>query len=219
MRSPFSKSHNLVLVALLTSGCIDPKADYEEYLQRPVPIREAGVSDVTATPCQELLQQDLSGKLYGSCFVKATQSPFSLSVDQTVIPSADGLTGELRMSFAPLIVMATNVSQIAGEVVTLPPTTIDSECRFVENIGTLLLPAAANTFGRDLEAENVVLRGKLLSPDRSCAELDGNVPRPLVVSLAEDGDICVYMRVEPDSPIPAINPDDYVCDPSTLIPR
>jgi hypothetical protein len=208
----------LSFVPMLALGCIDPKSDYEDFLKRPVVPREAGYSDVGATPCADLLKQELSGRFFGSCYVSAVMLPFSLAIEQTIRPAPDGQSAELDMTFSALTLTATSLSDTAGEPNVLPTTVIDSECRFVERIGTLTLPAAANSLGRDLTAENVVLRGKIQSADRHCSELDGNVPL-VNLSLETDGDVCLDFRLMGDAPLPTVMADDYVCDPSTLPPR
>jgi hypothetical protein len=199
-------------------GCVDAKDDYEEFLRRPYAAREAGVADVAQSPCQEVLAANVSGKYVGSCFVQASMSSFSLAVEQTVRPSADGMTGEIDVSFTPLKVMATSLADTAGETTVLKTVPLDSDCRYREDVGTLILPAAANTFGRDLETVNVVLRGKLLSAERSCSELDGQVPFAMI-SLDGDGDVCIYVRALADGSLPTFPREEYSCDPSILLPR
>jgi hypothetical protein len=207
----------LGLLSSGVSGCVDPKADYEEFVQRPVPVREAGTVDVAQSPCQEVLAQNLDGNYYGSCLIKAVGLPFALSVVRAVRPSADGMTGEIDVSFAALRVDAKTLADVTGPTTVLKPLPVDAECRFREDVGTLILPAAANTLNRDFEATNVVLREKLLSAERSCAELDGQVPLASL-SFDSDGDICVYVH-SPDGSLPTVNMEDYVCDPSLLLPR
>jgi hypothetical protein len=95
---------------------------------------------------------------------------------------------------------------------------VDGECRYREDVGTLILPAAANSLNRDLESTDVVLRGKLLSAERSCSELDGMVPL-ISLSLNGDGDICVYLRAPADGSLPTVPTEEFSCDPSLLLPR
>jgi hypothetical protein len=165
-----------------------------------------------------VLAQNLDGKYFGSCLVKAVGLPFSLSVEQTVRPSADGMTGEIDVSFTALTTMATSLSDTAGNTTVLQTVPVDGNCRYREDVGTLTLPAAANSLNRDLESTNVVLRGKLLSADRSCSELDGRVTL-IDLSLDGDGDVCVYLRAPDDGSLPTVSMDDYMCDPSILLPR
>lgn len=208
----------LGILSVVASGCVDPKADYEEYLNRPVVAREAGTSDVAQAPCAEVLAQNLDGKYFGSCLVKLVGSAFSLAVEQTVVPSADGLSGEIAVSFTALRTDAKTLADTAGDTTVLKPVPVDSDCRYREDVGRLVLPAAANNFGSDLESLDVVLRSKLLTSDRSCSELDGRVPLANL-SLNDDGDICVYVRAPADGSLLTIPLEEYVCDPSILLPR
>jgi hypothetical protein len=208
----------LGLIAVTALGCIDAKADYEEFIRRPHMAREAGAADVAESPCTEVLSQTVDAKYFGSCIPKLVGSPFFLSVEQKVRPSADGTTGELDVSFTALTLMATSMSDTAGNTNVLMTVPIDAECRYRQDVGTLILPAAANSLNRDLESVDVVLRGKLLSAERSCAELDGRVPFA-GLSLNEDGDICVYVRAPEDGSLPTVPMEEHVCDPSILLPR
>ena len=218
VRGDFKKwALGLGLLSSGVSGCVDPKADYEEFLLRPVVEREAGVFDVAQSPCQEVLAQNLNGNYYGTCLIKAVGLPFALSVVRAVRPSADGMTGEIDVSFTALRVDAKTLADVTGATTVMKPAPVDAECRFREDVGTLILPAAANTLNRDFEATNVVLREKLLSAERSCAELDGQVPLAML-PFDGDGDICVYIR-SPDGSLPTVSTEEYTCDPSLLLPR
>jgi hypothetical protein len=182
-------------------------------------MREAGVSDVAQSPCQEILAANAGGKFYESCLVRSAGGlPFALVVDQAVRSSADGMTGEIDITFTPLNKAATTLADTAGMTTVLKTVPLDSDCRYREDVGTLVLPAAASTLDRDVETMSVVLRGKLLSTDRSCSELDGTVTLGMI-SLNGDGDSCVLIRAPDDNSIPTITMDDYVCDPSILLPR
>jgi hypothetical protein len=208
----------LFLLALDVGGCIDPKADYQDFAARPLAEREASVVDVLRTPCQELIEQDPSGKYFMSCRPLSPPTPFGLSITQTVTGSGDGSAGTLGLSFTPINYGATNLSETAGDTVTLAPTPLSSDCNYTENIGTLTLGRAATVLDRELTATNVVLRGKLLSKDRDCGELDGNVDL-IMLDLTKDGDICVMLRAPDDGSVPHVADDDYSCDPSLLPPR
>jgi len=205
----------LVILATLAVGCIDPKTDYEDFIQRPVAMPEASVPDVALTPCQELLAQDLSGLYYTSCLPKALPVPFALAVTQTFKSNADG-TASLDFSFFPMKKDATSISETVGaQPIVLPSTMVSSDCTYIENIGTLTLPGPANSLGYDLVAENVFLRGKLQDHDHACGELDGNVPL-INLSLEGDGDPCMFVRTPEGGPTPTIGMGDYSCDPTKL---
>ena len=208
----------LGLIPCAAFGCVDAKGDYEEFMHRPYAQREAGTSDVGESTCQEVLAQNPSGKFFGTCLVKAVNVPFFLAVEQTVRPSADGMSGEIDVSFTSLTTAATTLADTAGATTILPTVPLDGQCRYREDVGTLILPKEANTLGRDLESVNVVLRGKLLSADRSCSELDGQVPL-INLPFDGDGDACVYMRAPADNSLLTVGMDEYLCDPSILLPR
>jgi len=208
-----------MVVAASSPGCVQPEDDYRAFIARPVTVRDAGVADVTLTRCEDLLRQNLNGVYYTTCRPRDVPVPFALAVNQKVTPAADGKTGTIDLSFTPLQINAATVSDTIGNVVTVGPATIDADCAYTMNVGTLTLPKDANSLTRDLTATNVVLRGKLQTVERSCGELDGQVDL-IMLSLAGDGDICVFVRAPEDGSIPAVkDPDDYVCKASGLQPR
>jgi hypothetical protein len=198
------------------SGCVRPKDDYEDFSKRPLTEREASVVDVQLTPCEELLTKNLDGLYYTGCRPKDS-APFALATTQKVTPSADGKTGKFNLAFKPLNTMATSMADTVGDLVTLPETTLNSDCTYKEVIGTLTLGANANALQRDLTATDVVLRGQIQSVDRSCAELDGKVDL-IMLSLQSDGDICLFIRAPDDGSLPIIE-GGYACDPTKLPPR
>ena len=206
----------LVVLAWSAPGCIDPKSDYEDFATRPLAEREASVADVQLTMCQELLGQNLSGLYYTSCLPKANPAPFALATTLTVTPAEDDMTASLEMSFTPLKLYATSMSDTTGSPLTLPKTTIDSNCAYTLDIGTLTLGREANSLDRDLTATNVVLRGLFQNVNQSCAELDGQVDL-IMLSLMGDGDYCVFVRAPADNSVPVV--DSWSCDPTRLQPR
>jgi hypothetical protein len=208
----------LGFIALAAIGCVNARDDYEEFLRRPYVARDAGSVDVGESPCQEVLAQNVDGQYFGACLPKLVGSPFFLSVEQKVRPSADGTTGEIDVSFTALTLTATSLADTAGTTTVLKTVPVDDQCRYREDVGTLILPAASNSLNRDLESVDVVLRGKLLSAERSCSELDGKVPFA-GLSLDDDGDICVYIRAPADGSLPTVPMEEYMCDPSILLPR
>jgi hypothetical protein len=207
----------LVLLAW-SGGCINPQDAYDDFASRPLSEREAGVVDVALTPCQELLAKNLSGLYYTSCLPKDLPVPFALATQDTITPAPDGKTATLARSFTPLKTAATTMADTVGDPIVLQPVTIDENCAYTENIGTLTLGASANGLGRDLSATDVVLRGKLQSVDRSCSELDGKVDL-IMLSLLNDGDYCIFVRAPSDGSIPTVSDSDYACDNSGLQPR
>jgi hypothetical protein len=208
------------LLGQVAAGCIDPKADYQDFQSRPVLAPEAGVMDapidVALTPCEELLQQNPTGSYYVSCVPQATMQPFGLAVDlsATVMPGGGGTLG---FSFSPLLNGATTLADTYGPPVVGAASAISADCTFVQTIGTFSLPASTNPLMLDIVADGVVLRGKLQTVDSACGDLDGNVVMPpLPISLNGNGDICMFIRLGPGDPLPAI--PNYTCDPTQLPP-
>jgi hypothetical protein len=212
----------LALLVPAAAGCIDPKADYQDFQSRPVLVPEAGVTDaapidVQLTPCGELLQQNPSGSYYVNCVPKVTGQPFGLAVDLTTTAAPGGGGGTLGFSFSPLLNGAMTLADTYGPLVAGPPAAIAADCTFVETIGMFSLPATTNPLMLDILADNVVLRGKLQTVDSSCGDLDGIVISPAIgLSLEGNGDICMFVRLNPGDPLPPIS--SYVCDPTQLPP-
>jgi hypothetical protein len=199
-------------------GCIDPKADYDDFVARPVLVPEAGMPDVVLTPCEELLQQDVSGSYFLSCLPQNPPLPFSLAA-QLQVTAADGGSPMVAVSFRPLRDMAVNLADGVGDEVVLAPTPIASDCTFVQQIGNFTLPPSANSLDLNIVASDVVLRGKLQSTTNSCGDLDGTVITPPIgIMLAGNGDACVFIRTPMDAPVPVLSASDYVCDPAQLPP-
>ncbi len=205
---------------LIASGpaCIDPEGDYHAFAERPLAEREASVVDVALTPCQELLENFRPGKFLATCRPVATGLPFALLAEQSVTTSADGTTSTFNMSLQGLKYEATNGAETVGDRIALTPAVVGSDCTYTDNVGTLVIPAETTVLMRELVAQNVILRGKLQSVERSCAELDGDVPI-IGLHLNDDGDVCLFLRLPPDGTLPIVGENDYACDPAMLPPR
>src|SRR5436309_8293465 len=108
-----------LLSAFIAAGCIDPKADYQDFASRPLSEREAGLVDVQHTPCQELIEQDPSGRYYLSCRPMALPTPFGLAITQTLTAPSGGGVADFVLSFTPLMFGAANFPQSAGDTTTL----------------------------------------------------------------------------------------------------
>src|SRR6185369_2754054 len=109
---PLPKVRWGVLVgALGAGGCIDPKADYQDFAARPLAERDATAADVQQTSCEKLIEEDPSGTFFLSCRPMALPTPFGLSITHTVTRSEDGGAAQLVFSFTPLRFGATNLSE------------------------------------------------------------------------------------------------------------
>jgi hypothetical protein len=208
----------VLLAQLGAAGCIDPQSDYDAFVGRPVTQREASVVDVMLTQCEDLLQQEPSGKYVMWCRPSQIPVPFAVVVDEK-ISATDGAAPKLEMTVTSLRSMAASVTDTVGPSTMLKETTLNSDCTYTNNVGTLTLAAEANSLMRDLMALDVVLRGKLQSSQRQCAELDGHVDDPIKIDLSADGDICIFLRAPADGAVPMVGDGEYACDPTMLPPR
>jgi hypothetical protein len=155
---------------------------------------------------------------YASCLPKDLPIPFAFAVKQSVVVSPAAPLGRFTMILTPLKVNATSISDTVGPPMAAPSTPLGDACTFTLNIGALLLPAEANSLDRDIAITDVVLRGKLITSDRSCAELDGVVSL-INLTMQGDGDACAFVRVLTPSPLPVVTSSDYFCPPDILPPR
>jgi hypothetical protein len=208
-----------MVAAAAFTGCIDPEADYDAFVQRPVVMPEAGTPDVVLTPCEQLLAQNPSGSYLVSCMPHDIQAPFGLAFQMTTT-TVDGGGTTLDSSFQPLSTAAQTLTDVVGDPVTLPPTAVNSDCTFVQTIGMFTLPANANTLNSDIVVDKVLLRAKLETADSACGDLDGTVVAPPIgLMLSGDQDICVFIRTPQGAALPTVMATDYVCDPTQLPPR
>jgi hypothetical protein len=162
------------------------------------------------TPCQSIVQQDVTGTYYAVCRARDLPTPFAFAIVQKMNP--DGLPSTFDMSLTPLRLGAVDPFDTVGDTVVGPPAMLREDCTFTQAIGTVVLPAAANALARDLRIEGFVLRGKVQTAERRCAEFDGTVPL-IMLSAQGNGDVCVMIRVRPGSPAPQVSDSDFVCDP------
>src|ERR1043166_2213300 len=123
-------------LAVDAAGCIDPQADYDDFVARPVTQREASVVDVPLTPCEELLNQNPSGKYIMWCLPVQVPIPFAVAVDQTIV-GGDGATPTIQFTIASLRSGAAKASDTVGMSVTLAPTKLNSDCTYHYDVGTL----------------------------------------------------------------------------------
>jgi hypothetical protein len=198
-------------------GCIDPQSDYDSFVARaPAPdvltqVGEAQASD----PCSQILSGSPSGTFYGACLTTAnngdaTQATY-VKLVTNVVPSADHTTGQLTVQMTSLMTKPKNISQTVGTTSTPPPAPISAECTYVINAGMVTIPAAGNAAGADLTLQNTRYRGKLLTPDESCAALDATITSPVTIDLTKGGNFCIFRRPLADGSITPFTAGDFQC--------
>jgi hypothetical protein len=207
----------LVAVALAVPACINPGDDYSNFVARaPAPDAQAVASDAFAgEPCKQVLAGPRTGTFYGACLTTAasgdvTQATY-VKLDITVDVNPDGATGTLTAAFTSLLFKANNVSMTVGSTQHPPTVPIASDCTYVINAGTTNIPGTANSLGVDLTLTNTRYRGKLLTPDESCSDLDAIVTVPAMVDLTMGGNYCIFKRAPPDGSFAPFTHGDFAC--------
>ncbi len=204
-------------LALTLGGCIDPQGDYDAFVARaPAPDSAAPVSDAQpADPCNVVLSGNPTGVFYGACLTTANAGDITQAIyvklDTTVVPSPDHTSGQLTTHITSLANDATNVSQTVGDTSSPPTAAVSTQCTYVLDAGTIVIPAAANAAKTDLTLTNTHYRGKLLTPDSSCTALDATITSPVMIDLTMGGNYCVFRRAPADGTVTRFKLSDLAC--------
>ena len=204
---------------LASGGCIDPRGDYDDFVARAssIPPPEAGAADtgIASIPCSEVLSSGPSGTFFGACLTTASAgdatSAIYVVVQNDVVPSADGMTGQLTVTQTFLALHATNISQTAGPPLAYPPVTITPACTYVLDAGTVHIPASANSAAVDLVLDGTRYRGKIFTDSDSCSALDATITAPVTVDLTKGGNYCVFRRAPASGAVTPFTLADFAC--------
>jgi hypothetical protein len=197
----------ILAVALIGSvigavACVDPRADYDDFVNRTGDIR--GVTNTTDAAVQEAAAIDggftqapflvaCLPRLVGGNVLKALRFAAKMSYTPN---STSTKAGKLDLVFTPLAVSATDMSGQVGAEISSLGVTVRDDGRFDAPIGATTVLAAANPISaNDIGFSDITLRGDLLRSDFACAELDGTIILPQMLDLNDPGDFCVFLRV------------------------
>lgn len=223
----------LLAIALLSAGvvvgasaCADPKNDYTAFQTRTNDIRgvqpvgplnkDGGTSCSTApagpTPDYSTTPvPNIEGTYFASCLANLSECDLNKSLRfKNVVKTSNGM---VEIETFPLLIGATNTSQVAGpSFKTIGPAVGDGTFTVVYNSG--VIPGTANAISqRDLNLTNGIFRGIILTSGDFCAELDGalDVTGVGAISLDGPGDICLFKRVSGDGDTITHTLEDYHC--------
>ncbi len=217
LRGPKAGFGVLIAVVVCDTGCIDPQGDYDAFVARaPAPDAQIAVDDAQTTePCPQILAGTPSGTFYGACLTTAsskdvTQATY-VKLDTMVAPSADHTTGELTVGITSLVSSPKNISQTVGATTNPPSAPITKDCTYVINAGTTIIPGASNAAKTDLTLSNTRYRGKLLTQDESCTDLDAVITSPVPVDLTMGGNYCIFRRAPADGSITLFKLSEFAC--------
>jgi hypothetical protein len=199
-------------------GCVDPQGDYDAFVARAVvpDAQPPSAADAQPTePCPQILAGPPSGVFYGACLTAAASGDLKqatyVKLESTIMPNADHTAGTLTVQLTSLRYGATNVSDTVGATQSPPPAAISAECTYVLEAGTTTIPAEAYYSPTELVLTGTRYRGKLLSEDESCSDLDATVTSPVTVPLTMGGNYCVFRRAPQDGTVTPFVLAEFQC--------
>lgn len=191
----------------LAFACVDPKGDFESYIERTNTMR--GVNPDTGTvdaPVFEVGDADLdAGKTtyFTSCLPGVFLSSPELSF--IFLTEVNLAGGKLTMTNYPLKQDATKLSK--SETVGTPhssmESTIAADNTFTATVGPLTIPGTSQRIGdSDIAMVDIVYRGKILGKERICSELDGRSTAPTTQDFNMPGDFCISVLLDEGASLP-----------------
>lgn len=199
-------------------GCVDPQGDYDAFVARAVvpDAQPPSSADAQPTePCPQILAGPTYGIFYGACLTAAASGDLKqatyVKLESTIMPNADHTAGTLTVQLTSLRYGATNVSDTVGTTQSPPPASISAQCTYVVEAGTTTIPAEAYYASTELVLMGTRYRGKLISENESCSDLDATVTSPVTVDLTKGGNYCVFRRAPPTGVVTPFTLSDLQC--------
>lgn len=184
-------------------ACIDPKGDYETYVEKTEGQRGSRIEDVGVIEVGDAdPSADFSGTFLASCLPLAFRDSPNNSFLFYVEMAVSG--GTVNATITPLKETAATFSK--SETVGTPQVKTGvpvTDGRWSLDIGAAEIPGDSQRLGPSLiKLVNVVYQGRTLSKDRLCAELQGAATEPLAIAFNDPGDYCTFVRLEEGAALP-----------------
>lgn len=201
MARPYNMSTSAALsMCMIAIGCSDPSGDYEAFRSRVGTTADSAVTADTSgdgSVFDEAGVAGFSGKFWGACLdgsyvgdvSKVTYDLFVFNFTQS------GTSISVSGTRQALTVDAKNISQVTGEVVTIPVTPVKPDGTFSAAVAKFIEPKNANGFDLDLTVDKGVYHFGMTSTEGGCGKFIGQVTSPLVQDVDET---CVFARTKPD---------------------
>jgi hypothetical protein len=198
-----------VLMTMLAFACVDPKGDFESYIERTNTMRGV-VPDTGAVdaPAIEVGDADLdAGK--ATYFTSCLPAVFSGTPEISFIFLTE-LTlagGKVTMTNYPLKEDATTLSksETLGSPHSSMEATIAMDNTFTATVGPVNIPGKSQRIGdSELVLADVVYLGKILGKERICAEMNGRSTAPISQDFNGTGDFCISVLLPEGSPLPTL---------------
>ncbi len=184
-------------------ACIDPKGDYEEYVDRTDGRRGSQIEDVGVIEVGDAdPNADFSGNFLMSCLPLAFRDTpnwsFLFYAEMTVTGGALSATITQVKETATTFSKSETVGN--AQVATGVPI---ADGKWTVDIGAVEVPGDSQRIGTSLiKLANVVYQGRTLSKDRLCAEMQGAAIEPLTQEFNDPGDYCIFVRLDEGAPLP-----------------
>ena len=213
-----------VLVAAAGACIPDPKGEYEDYQERTANLgpKDEPVGDAQALDTKP--PETATEALYvGICTTAlASKDPaqaLRFYAKSKYTPDGAG-GGKLNLGLKFLVgwqngdyITPSKVadSETRGNEITAADLTVGEGGRFTANLGTMNLPADANSIsGREAVINNTIIEGKFAAKE-FCATLGGHLVVPYEYDFVPKDNVCLFIEVKDGDPVPAREQGDFVC--------
>jgi hypothetical protein len=200
MSAPAAVTMCMIVVGF---GCANPSADYQDFRSRvgstvdSAPATDTAGEASDGSVFDEAGVDGFNGKYWGACLDASYVGDVSkVTYDIFIFNfTKSGATISMSGTRQGLLAAASNISQVVGEVVTLPPTPVTPAGFFAAPVATFISPKEANGFGLDLTVANGLYSFNMVSTDGGCGKFTGKVTSPLTQDVDET---CVFARTKAD---------------------
>lgn len=204
----------MTVLPLCAFACVDPRADYDDYLARtetqrgPIPVAVSDASFEGAAP-----DGGFSSDYYVACLPSIALGNLqkTLKFRASVVYTA---TNTINITMYPIKAGAADLSETIGAPLVKNDTPVTADGKFVADFGTPGIDGPANPIsGNPITFGKCIMEGYLTEPPaKFCAELNALIVKPSEISLEEPGDACRFWKIEaPSGPLPPIKKEDFVC--------
>ena len=186
-------------LTLLLSGCPDPEAKLDRFIEATEDEREEFQGQKMDVGGQ---LEDISGTFHFALASSiAPDLPLQFIATSTFTAIEDGSGGTLNLELQPLSLMVgstTEPREPVGEALIFNDIPVDAGGGFMVDLGMVTVTGAANPItGSDIAA-NLVLMGGIQSADLFCGAVTGEVTSPIMQDLA--GSTYAAQRIEMTDP-------------------
>ncbi len=203
----------LVAIAVPSASCVDPKSDYDDWLNRTADSRAAAQNPDAGLPVDAAPPTDagFDQQLVMACLPFLAGGNvrdailFAVSAKFTASPSGGGT---LDFSDTPLLIGATDTSMTTGTGASAMGVAIAPDGTGVVNLGPGTIPANANPLGSEVQLTDSALH-VIISGTSMCAGESGHISSPVTADLQPPQNPCIFFPATP--PFPALALSQFHC--------